>query len=138
MRLFLVLLQPVHERSDIRNAYPPEYVAVKTLTVNATAGVVDGFLVEADALRTIKKANPDHPGYKHCLRLYDAIMDVSYHGPHICLVTDVLGANIGSLRKRLPNGQCIFPIAVAKRIIKQTLLALDYLHRECGLVHAGI
>jgi serine/threonine-protein kinase SRPK3 len=49
-----------------------------------------------------------------------------------------LGENIRSLRRRLPNGQRIFPVAVAKRIIKQTLLALDYLHRECGLVHTGI
>ncbi|KAG2120501.1 kinase-like domain-containing protein, partial [Suillus discolor] len=30
------------------------------------------------------------------------------------------------------------PVATAKRIVKQTLLALDYLHRECGLVHTDV
>ena len=133
-----VLIQPIHERSDIRNVYPAEYLAVKILTVYATAAVMDGILGETNALTTIKRANPDHPGYKHCLRLYDVITDGSYHGPHICLITNVLGANIHSLRRQLPNGQCIFSVALAKRIIKQTLLALDYLHRECGLVHTGM
>jgi len=100
--------------------------------------VLDGLLLEANSLRTIKSANPNHPGYKHCLHLYDATHDASYHGPHICLVTDVLGANITSLRRLQPNGHGAFPVGVAKRIIKQTLLALDYLHRECNLVHTGI
>jgi serine/threonine-protein kinase SRPK3 len=99
---------------------------------------VDGILGEANTLTTVKKANPDHLGYKHCLRLYDVIMDGSCHGPHICLITNVLGTNIGSIRRQLPNGQRIFSVALTKCIIKQTLLALDYLHRECGLVHTGI
>ena len=116
----------------IRNAYPATYVAVKVLTVNATADN----LVEANSLRTIKSTNPNHPGYKHCLHLYDATYDNSCHGPHICLVTNVLGANVNSLRGLQPNGA--LPVATTKRIIKQTLLALDYLHRECGLVHTGI
>lgn len=30
-----------------------------------------------------------------------------------------------------------FSVHVTKRIVKQTLLALDYLHRECNLVHTG-
>jgi serine/threonine-protein kinase SRPK3 len=107
------------------------------LTVNATVGVLDGLLVEANSLRTIKSANPNHPGYKHCLHLYDATYDASYHGPHICLVTNVLGSNITSLRNLQPNGRGAFPVAVAKRAIKQTLLALDYLHRECNVVHTG-
>lgn len=106
------------------------YVAV---TVSATVGVLDGYIVEANSLRTVKSTNPNHPGYKHCLHLYDATYDNSYHGPHICLVTDVLGANISSLRRLQPNGA--FPVAVTKRIIKQTLLAFDYLHRECDLMH---
>jgi serine/threonine-protein kinase SRPK3 len=88
MYIFWVLVQYIH---DIRYIYPAEYVAVKILTVDATAAVVDGFLDQANALTTIKKANPDHPGYKHCLSLYDVILDGSYHGPHICFVTNVLG-----------------------------------------------
>ena len=138
MCIFQAPIQTVHEISDVRNAYPENYVAVKVLTVHATACVLDGLLVEADSLRTIKSANPDHPGYRHCLHLYDASYDESYHGPHICLVTNLLGANVISLRRLQPNGRAVIPVAVTKRIIKQTLLALDYLHRECKLVHTGM
>jgi len=130
--------EPVYKRRNIRNTYLAKYVAVKVLTVNATAGVLNGFLGEVDSLKTIKMANSDHPGYKHCLHLYDAISDKSEHGPHICLVTNILGANIISLRRLQTNGHGAFPVAVAKRIVKQTGLALDYLHRECGLVHTGM
>ncbi|KAG2063125.1 kinase-like protein [Suillus decipiens] len=120
------------------NKYPAKYVAVKVLTVNATAGVLTGFLGELDSLRTVKTANPAHPGYQHCLHLYDAIGERSKHGPHICIITNVLGANVTSLRRLQPNLRGAFPVAIAKRIVKQTLLALDYLHRECGLVHTDV
>lgn len=119
------------------NAYPAKYVAVKVLTVNATAGVAQGFLREVDSLRTIKTANPDHPGHQHCLRLYDVITERSRHGPHICIVTNVLGLNMVGLRRLQPNGRA-FPVAVTKRIVKQTFLALDYFHRECGFVHTDV
>jgi serine/threonine-protein kinase SRPK3 len=100
--------------------------------------MLDGLLLEVNCLKTIKSANPNHPGYKHCLHLYDVTCEISYHGPHICFVTNVLGANITSLHSLQPNGHSVLPVAVAKCIIKQTLLALDYLHRECNFVHTGI
>ncbi|KAG0695387.1 hypothetical protein DFH29DRAFT_955336, partial [Suillus ampliporus] len=37
-----------------------------------------------------------------------------------------------SLRRLQPNAHGAFPVAAAKRIVKQTPLALDYLYRECG------
>ncbi|KAG1790374.1 kinase-like domain-containing protein [Suillus variegatus] len=118
--------------------YPAKYVAVKVLTANATAGVLAGSLGEVDSLRTVKTANPAHPGYRHCLHLYDTIGERSSHGPHICIVTNVLGANVTSLRTLQPNLCGAFPLAIAKCVVKQTLLALDYLHRECGLVHTDV
>lgn len=134
----LIHVEPVYEAyNDFRNAYPAKYVAVKVLTVNATAGVVQGFLREVDSLKTIKTANPDHPGHQHCLRLYDVITERSRHGPHICIVTNILGMNMIGLRRLQPNGHA-FPVAVTKRIVKQTFFALDYLHRECGFVHSGV
>jgi serine/threonine-protein kinase SRPK3 len=120
-----------------RNAYPSKYLAVKILTVNATAGIFKGLLGEVDILKTIMKAGSDHPGFRHCLHLYDAFIATSNHGPHICLATNLLGESLITLRRMQPNGQGAFPIALSKRIIKQTLLALDYLHRECDVVHTG-
>jgi serine/threonine-protein kinase SRPK3 len=133
----LVLIIHIDDDVNYRNAYPSKYVAVKVLTVNATAGVLKGFLGEVDILKTVMKARPDHPGFRHCLHLYDAFIANSFHGPHICLVTNLLGKSLVSLRRVQPNGKGAFPIVLSKRIIKQTLLALDYLHRECDLVHTG-
>jgi len=120
-----------YEESILREAYPAGYVAAMFLTVNATAGVLSGFPGEADSLKVIKMSNPNHPGYKHCLpNLYDAFIDKSHHGPHMCLVTNVLGGNMVNLRIVQPGGHS-FPLQ------KPTLLALDYPHRECGLIHTG-
>jgi serine/threonine-protein kinase SRPK3 len=40
-----------------------------------------------------------------------------------------------NLRSTQPNQ--IFPVSIAKRIIKQILYGVDYLHRECGYIHTG-
>ena len=124
----------IHICYDLRDTYPVKYVAVKILTVNGTAGILNGLVGELDCLKTIKAANPNHPGFKHCPHLYDAFIAESRHGPHMCIVTNALGWNMTHLRS---SSQGAFPVALSKRIIKQTLLALDYLHRECGLVHTG-
>ncbi|KAG1744912.1 uncharacterized protein EDB91DRAFT_1345806 [Suillus paluster] len=90
------------------------------------ARTLNAYPAMVDSLRTIKTVNPDHPGYQH---LYDAVAERSHHGPHICIITNVPGANMISLRRLKPNGRGAFPFPIAKRIVKQTLLALDYLHR---------
>lgn len=92
-------------------------------------------LAEADCWKAVTLSNPDHPGYKHCLRLRDMFPASSQHGPHICFVTDVLGTDLTVLRRSQPDG--VFTVLVVKRIVKQMLLALDYLHRSCCLIHTG-
>jgi serine/threonine-protein kinase SRPK3 len=42
-----------------------------------------------------------------------------------------------NLRGVQPGGHSASPVALSERIIKQTLLTLDYPQRECGLVHTG-
>jgi serine/threonine-protein kinase SRPK3 len=114
---------------------PPKYVAIKVLTVNATAGVLNNHTKEINNIKLITSTNPQHPGHKHCLTLRSAFLATSKHGPHICAVTDVLGSDLRQLQSIQPGG--VFSVPVVKRIVKQTLLALDYLHSECKLVHTG-
>ncbi|KAK0209890.1 kinase-like domain-containing protein [Armillaria fumosa] len=60
----------------------------------------------------------------------------SSFGTHSCLILEVLGMSIEELTRRtLPNK---FPIHMCKRIIKGVLLGLDFLHRECGIVHTDL
>lgn len=105
------------------------------LTVNITAGIVYDKYWELSSVRRVTDANPNHPGYQHCLTLLDSFVCNSYHGPHLSLVFDVLGSDMLSLQRTQPG--CAFSLHVTKRIIKQVLLALDYLHHDCGLVHRG-
>jgi serine/threonine-protein kinase SRPK3 len=91
---------------------------------------------ELPCLERITAANPEHPGYQHCLMLRDNFTCSSPLGDHVSLVTDVLcSSNTMTLQVSRPNGA--FPAHVIKRIVKQTLLGLDYLHRECGVIHTG-
>jgi serine/threonine-protein kinase SRPK3 len=103
------------------------------LTVNATAGILNHFLDELEILKKVTTTDSGHAGYKHCITLRDCFVARSKHGPHIRLVTDVLGMDMSELQ----HSRGPFPISVVKRIIKQTLLALDYLHRGCHIVHTG-
>jgi len=97
---------------------------------------VGGLSAEYDVFRRIESANPRHPGFAHCLSIQRCFILRSSAGGHICFATDVLGPNMMTLRSAQPNQT--FPVSVAKRIIKQILLSVDYLHRECGYVHTDI
>jgi serine/threonine-protein kinase SRPK3 len=96
---------------------------------------VGGLSAEYNVFRRIESANPRHPGFAHCLSIQRCFILRSSAGGHICFATDVLGPNMMTLRSAQPNQT--FPVSVAKRIIKQILLSVDYLHRECGYVHTG-
>ena len=103
--------------------------------MNATARILDKFLDESrfKILKKVTTTDSGHAGHKHCITLRDYFVARSKHGPHMCLVTDVLGINMAELQ----NSRAPFLISVVKRIIKQTLLALDYLHRRCHIVHTS-
>ena len=107
---------------------------MKILTSQATAKIVAGYSPEYDVFRKIESANPTSPGFNHCLTLRQCFTANSAAGGHICFVTDALSSSLASLRE---PGQNRFTLPIAKRIIKQVLLALDYLHRECGYIHTG-
>ncbi|KAK0190163.1 kinase-like domain-containing protein [Armillaria mellea] len=68
--------------------------------------------------------------------MLDSFSLASALGTHSCLVLEVLGMSIEELTRRtLPNK---FPILMCRRIIKDVLLGLDFLHRECGIVHTDL
>jgi serine/threonine-protein kinase SRPK3 len=132
---FLSGISIIHFLFQSKSAKDKQYLAAKVLTVNLTAGVLYDRYWELSSATRVTDANPNHPGYRHCLTLLDSFICNSYHGPHMSLVFDVLGSDLLSLQRTQPNRA--FSLQVTKRIIKQVLLALDYLHRDCGLVHRG-
>ncbi|KAJ6611120.1 kinase-like domain-containing protein, partial [Mycena sp. CBHHK59/15] len=122
---------------DTRNT-EKTYVVFKVLTRWATSACIHEISSEYHALDKIRSANVSHPGFPHCLHLLAQfwIEKTVLDGGHICFVTGVLGSDLNALRASQPDQK--FSVSVATRIVKQILLALDYLHRECGFIHTDI
>lgn len=108
------------------------YVAIKILSTHATQ--VQGKLAnELNVLQRINTHLKTHSGSKHIVTLLDNFTITDHHGPHLCLVFEALGAFHGCVFN--PNQK--LPVPFVKSIAKQLLVALDFLHRECRIVHTG-
>jgi serine/threonine-protein kinase SRPK3 len=93
-------------------------------------------LDEIKLLEKIAGANPSHPGRQHIVSLLDHFEHSGPNGTHICLVFEALGESVLSTIKRYQYRG--LPIHIVKQITKQVLLGLDYLHRECGVIHTDL
>ena len=109
------------------------YVAVKILSAHAIE--VQGRL--ANELEILQHINSNdtkaHPGRNHLSTLLDHFTVMDHHGPHLCLVFEVSGAFNGPIY----NPGRTLSVPLVKNIARQLLFALDFLHRECGIIHTG-
>ncbi|KAG1779518.1 kinase-like domain-containing protein [Suillus placidus] len=104
------------------------YVAVKILTAHATQVQLQlsdelGFL---QSVRDLARESR-HPGQAHIVALLDSFEVSSTQGRHLCLVHEAMGI--------FPKVDRGLPIPLVKVVAKQLLLALDFLHHECHMVH---
>lgn len=122
------------------------YVAIKILTAAATradAGDIDMYHRFHDfRVRTVESADLDdsddeqpHPGFAFCVEPLAVASTESPHGLHRCIVTPVYGSTVDDLQMAQPGTR--FKLSVVKDIVRQTLLALDFLHTVMDVVHAG-
>lgn len=111
-----------------------KHVALKV--VRSAAHYTETAIDEIKLLNKIVQAKPDHPGRKHVVSLLDSFEHKGPNGTHVCMVFEVLGENLLGLIKRW-NHRGI-PMPIVKQITKQVLLGLDYLHRECGIIHTDL
>ncbi|KAI3603905.1 kinase-like protein [Moniliophthora roreri] len=118
------------------------FVALKILTCESTKALqVSGAKQRSDEVRMLQKiaaAQPSHRGFRHNLALYDTFEFRGSHGIHMCLVTEVLGYSVDYIRKQNDDGDWRLSMALTKRITKQLLYSLEYLHDVCGIVHTDI
>ncbi|OBZ79831.1 Serine/threonine-protein kinase SRPK [Grifola frondosa] len=116
---------------------PEKPVAIKILSAHATE-VQSQVAFELAILERIKdrKQTKNHLGRTHVLSLIDHFKENSPHGEHLCLVTEVLGSTLAQCQQLVHESQ--FPIVVVKTITRQLLMALDFLHSDCGIVHTDI
>ena len=117
-----------------RDTVTGKHVALKV--VRSAAHYTETAVDEIKLLNRIVEASDSHPGKKHVVGLLDSFEHKGPNGTHVCMVFEVLGENLLGLIKRW-NHRGI-PIALVKQITKQVLLGLDYLHRECGIIHTDL
>lgn len=111
-----------------------KHVAMKV--VRSAPHYTDAALDEISLLKRAVTANLNHPGRAYVVSLLDSFRHNGPNGSHVCMVFEVLGENLLGLIKRY-NYKGI-PKVLVKQITKQVLLGLDYLHRECGIIHTDL
>ena len=79
------------------------------------------------------QANRDHT---HNLQMFDQFFHHGMHGKHFTMAFEVLGKNLLSLIKKYDYRG--IPLPIVRRITKQMLLSLDYIHRVCGIIHTDL
>ncbi|KAH9849010.1 kinase-like domain-containing protein [Lenzites betulinus] len=117
------------------------FVALKILTCEATLAMTPGPDQRSDELCMLKKAasaQPAHRGYRHVLQYYESFEFEGPLGTHRCIVTEVLGFSLDHVRKMREDGDRRVPVDIVKRIVKQVLFGLEYLHDVCGIVHGDL
>ncbi|QRV90422.1 kinase domain protein [Ceratobasidium sp. AG-Ba] len=114
------------------------FVSLKILTCEATTALKSKRSDEIELLRKLAATDRSHPGSRHAIEFYDTFEFDGLEGQHCCIVTEVLGRSVDTLRKESADSDLRLSLPLVKTIIKQVLLGLDYLHGPCGIVHAGM
>lgn len=111
-----------------------KHVALKV--VKSAPHYTETALDEIKLLQRVVESNPAHPGRRHVVSLLDHFTHRGPNGSHVCMVFEVLGENLLGLIKRYHHRGV--PEHICKQIAKQVLLGLDYMHRECGIIHTDL
>ena len=114
----------------------PRYVALKMLRAGCYGGPHDIF--EREILSKISQVSTTstHKGRHHVSPLLDHFRHTGPNGNHVCLVFDVLGHHMDFQTAKYADGR--LPVQSVRTIARQLLLGLDFLHKECGVIHTGM
>jgi serine/threonine protein kinase len=116
------------------------YVAIKALKGNSTRLAKQGITWEIASLNRLT-SKPPTSGVTliHCAKLLSHFTypGKGQDGDHLCIVTEVLGGDVKSLRASIPGMKKFFPLPLAKRILLHTLRGIAHMH-SCGVVHTDL
>lgn len=115
------------------------YAAIKILTADASSTET-----ESKILCWSSEMISDHPGKFHVISLLDTFEHKGPNGQHKCFVFEVMGPSAASMVEHLPSNlhsptapHDKYPTWMAKSILRQTLIAIDFLH-QAGIVHGDL
>lgn len=88
-----------------------------------------------DILHQLSSRLDIHQGSRHILALIDEFKHNGPNGDHVCLIFKAMGPDLAKYRKLFPSVR--IPIPVMKKITKQLLPALSFLHDANRVIHTG-
>ncbi|KAI1870006.1 uncharacterized protein JN550_005596 [Neoarthrinium moseri] len=91
---------------------------------------------ELNTYRRMEKGSKQHPGYNAVRSLLDSFHVDGPGGQHRCLVHPPLWESISAFLRRNPVLK--LPPPVLAFVLRRLFLALDFLHRECQIIHTDI
>lgn len=69
----------------------------------------------------------------HCVQLLNSFIHNGPNGKHFIMVFEILGVNFLELIKRYDYKGV--PIPLVRKLARQCLIGLDYMHRMCRIIH---
>ncbi|KAG6154084.1 hypothetical protein E4U37_002410 [Claviceps purpurea] len=95
-------------------------------------------IFEREILEKIREVSREslHEGRKHVLPLIEHFTHRGPNGQHVCLTFDVQGHHLYFQAAQYKDGK--LPVKIVKEIVRQLLTGLDFLHRECGVIHTDL
>lgn len=114
------------------------YVALKILTANTSLSEN-----ESTILDSLSRSSHQHPGKGNVMTLLDSFDHSGPNGVHRCLVFEAMGPSAATLLEEDPekfggsSEEPRLPLWMARSVIHQVLLAIDFLHRN-NVIHSDI
>ncbi|EED20490.1 protein kinase, putative [Talaromyces stipitatus ATCC 10500] len=119
-----------------RDSKAKKYVALKILRADCYGGAKDIFEQEILSRISDVSRRSNHEGRHYVLSTLDQFKHNGPNGEHVCFVFDVMGYHLGFQSAKYEGGK--MPVTSVKSVVRQLLLGLDFLHRECGIIHTDL
>lgn len=71
-----------------------------------------------------------------CVQLLNSFIHNGPNGKHFVMVFEIMGVNLLEVIKAYEYRGV--PLPITRKIAKQCLISLDYLHRMCNLIHTDL
>ncbi|PKY02286.1 kinase-like protein [Aspergillus campestris IBT 28561] len=110
---------------------PESVVALKIANNNASSASHEREIEEL-----ISTADPSHRGCSVIRTLLDSFEVQGPEGCHSCLVYETMRESLSMYRRRFVDKQ--IPLPLVKMYLRVLLTGLDYLHKDCRIVHTDL
>jgi len=91
-------------------------------------------------LEEYSQAHPNLFKPKLCrpLLLLDKFVHFGIHGKHMCSVFELMGPNLLDVIQHYEFSDKRMPLWLVKKIARDTLMGLVYLHERCNIIHTDL